>query len=78
MNGYNWEAFFDYYLPKYASYVMGGKSDPEAGMYIYNYDLTPEHKVKAEKFAGIIRSLIENENELYRIVREEGESIKWD
>ena len=78
MNGYNWEAFFDYYLPKYASEVMGGKSDPEAGMYFYNYDLTPENEAKAEKFVGIIRSLIENDNELYRIVSEEEENIKWD
>ena len=78
MNGYNWEAFFDYYLPKYAPDVIGGESDPEAGMYVCNYGLTPENEAKAGKFAEIIRSLIKNEKELYRIVREEGESIKWD
>ena len=78
MNGYNWEAFFDYYLPKYAPDVMDGESDPEAGMYVYTYSLTPENEAKAGKFMEIIRSLIENENELYRIVRDEGEHIKWD
>ena len=79
MNGYNWEAFFNYYLPKYAPDVTVGMStDPEAGMYAAYYDLTPENEAKAEQFVKIIESLIENEEELYRIVREEGDEIAWD
>jgi hypothetical protein len=79
MNGYNWEAFFNYYLPKYAPDITGGMdSDPEAGMYVAYYSLTPENEARAEKFAQIIISLVENEEELYRIVREEGDEIEWD
>jgi hypothetical protein len=79
MNGYNWDAFFNYYLPKYAPDVTEGmNTDPEAGMYVAYYALTPENEARAEKFAAIICSLVENEAELYRIVREEGGEIVWD
>ena len=79
MNGYNWDAFFNYYLPKYAPDVFEGmETDPEAGMYAAYYKLTPENEARANKFAEIIKSLVENEDELYRVVREEGENIEWD
>jgi hypothetical protein len=79
MNGYNWEAFFNYYLPKYAPDIAEGmETDPEAGMYAADYALTPENEAKAEKFKDIIIGLVENEEELYRIVREEGGEIEWD
>ena len=76
MNGYNWEAFFSYYLKK--NLLDGMESDPEAGMYAAYYDLTPENEQKAERFAELITSLVENEEELYRIVQEEGGEIEWD
>ncbi len=79
MNGYNWEAFFNYYLPKYTPDIMEGMdTDPEAGMYVAYYDLTPENEMRAEKFVELIRSLMDNEDELYRIVREESEFILWE
>lgn len=79
MNGYNWEAFFNYYLEKNSPELMDDMdTDPEAGMYCAYYDLTPENESEAQKFAEIIKSLIDNEQELYRIVREEGGSIEWD
>ena len=79
MNGYNWDALFNYYLAKHAPDVLEDmESDPEAGSYAAQYPLTPKNDVRAEKFAEIIRSLIENEEELYRIVREEGAEIEWD
>ena len=79
MNGYNWDALFNYYLAKHAPDLLEGMdSDPEAGSYVAHYELTPENEKKAQKFADIIISLIENEEELYRIVREEGNVIEWD
>lgn len=79
MNGYNWEAFFNYYLEKNAPELLDGMdTDSEAGMYCAYYDLTPENESKAQKFAEIITSLIKNEKELYRVVRDEGDSIEWD
>lgn len=78
MNGHNWGAFFNYYLPKYAPGVADGmEEDSEAGLYTVCYDLTPENEKKAERFAKIINDLVENENELYRIIREEGDKIEW-
>ena len=79
MNGYNWEAFLSHYLKKNAPDLLEGmEPDPEAGMYAAYYSLTPENEQKAERFAELIISLIENEEELYRIVQEEGEEIEWD
>ena len=79
MNGYNWEVLLDYYLSKYAPDIMEGmETDPEAGMYAAYFDLTPENETRINKFAEIICSLIENEDELYRIIREEGKNMEWD
>lgn len=79
MNGYNWEAFFNYYLAKNAPDVLEGMNcDPEAGMYVAYYDLTAENEVRAEKFIAIIHHLIENEDVLYCIVRDNSEDIEWD
>ena len=79
MNGYNWDVFFQYYLAKHAPELLDGlDSDPEAGSYVAYYTLTPENEKKAKRFAEIIISLIEHEEELYRILREEGNEIEWD
>lgn len=79
MNGYNWDAFFNYYLTRHAPDLLEGlDSDPEAGSYAAYYPPTEENEQKAERFAQIIVSLIENEEELYRIVRENGDEIEWD
>lgn len=79
MNGYNWGAFINYYLSKHAPDVLAGLiDDSEAGTYVAVYELTSENEIKANKLVEIIRNLIENENELYRIIREESKSIQWD
>jgi len=79
MNGYSWEAFFNYYLPKYFPDVcVNMETDSENGMYAVYYENTPENERRAKQFNEIINNLIENEDELYRIVREEGDSIEWD
>lgn len=79
MNGYGWAAFLNYYLSKHAPDVLDGMdADPEAGMYAADYDLSAENEAKANKFVNIIKGLIENREELYRIVREHGDEIEWD
>ena len=79
MNGYNWDALFNYYLAKHAPEVLEGmEGDPEAGSYAAYYAPSLENEAKAQRFVEIIRSLIENEEELYRIVREESDEIEWD
>lgn len=77
MNGYNWEAFFNYYLSKHAPDVLEEMdTDSEAGTYVACYPLTAKNEARADKFIGIINNLVENEEELYRIVREEGDKIE--
>ena len=79
MNGYNWDAFFSFYLAQNAPELLEGLDrDPEAGSYAAYYKLSEENERKAQRFAEIIASLIENEDELCRIVREYGDEIEWD
>lgn len=42
------------------------------------YDYTPENEIKAEKFKAIIIDLIENEEKLYKVIKEEAANIDWD
>lgn len=79
MNGYNWDAFFYYYLAEKAPDILESiDSDPEAGSYVAYLDDTAENEEKAKRFAKIIISLIENDDEICRIVREKGDEIEWD
>ena len=79
MNGYNWEALLRYYLEKNVPDILEGmESDPEAGMYEAHWPRTLENEAKAKRFEEIIRSLIENEETLCRLVREDGGEIEWD
>lgn len=79
MNGYNWEAFFNYYLSKHHPEILESmESDPEAGMYAAYFELTSENEKKAQTFSQIIVELIENENKIFEIVKSEGGQIEWD
>ena len=79
MNGYNWEAFLNYYLEKNSPEVLEGlEMDPEAGMITAYYDNTLENEEKAEKLKNIIIDLIENEDKLYKVLKDEGSKINWD
>lgn len=79
MNGYNWDAFFNYYLAKNAPDILENmESDPEAGSYAAYFEDTRENEERAKRFADIIISLIENEEDLYKILREKGDEIEWD
>ncbi len=79
MNGYNWDAFLNYYLEKKAPELLEGlESDPEAEMYSAYYEDTQDSLKKAEKFADIIKYLIENEKKLYKFLKKEADNIEWD
>lgn len=79
MNGYNWEAFFRYYLEQNDPDILTDmKTDPEAGMYVAYWPLTVENEARAKRFEDIIRALAENEEALCRLVREHGSEIEWD
>ncbi|MDE5558751.1 MAG: immunity 51 family protein [Ruminococcus sp.] len=79
MNGYNWEAFLNYYLEKQSPDVLiNMDSDPEADMYTVYYENTEKNSGKVKKLAAIIEYLIENPDDIYEIVREHGGEIEWD
>lgn len=79
MNGYNWDAFLNYYLAENAPDILESiDSDPEAGTYAAYFEESEENEEKAKRFANIIISLIENEEEIYKILREKGDEIEWD
>lgn len=62
----------------YPEILEGIDFDPEAGMFTVYYDYTPENEIKAEKFKAIIIDLIENEEKLYKVIKEEAANIEWD
>lgn len=79
MNGYNWEAFINYYLEKQSPDVLVDMdSDPEADMYTVYYENNEKNSGKVRKLAEIIEYLIENPEDIYEIVREHGGEIDWD
>lgn len=78
MNGYNWDAFLNYYLAENAPDILQSiDSDPEAGTYAAYFAENEENEEKAKRFANIIISLIENEEEIYKILQEKGDKIEW-
>ena len=79
MNGYNWEAFLNFYLSKSSSALLEGLNcDSEAGMYAASYELNEANEKKAAQFAEVIEDLVENEDKIYQVVKEFGEEVEWD
>ncbi len=60
MNGYNWDAFFNYYLASRAPEVLSAMqaSSPEAGSYAAYFN--KEYEQQAGRFVAIIRELVDN------------------
>ncbi len=79
MNGYNWEAFFDYYLQKYEPELAKElEYDSEAGMFCAYFSDVDESDTRGEQLAEIMYELINDEEKICNIVREEGDEIAWD
>lgn len=79
MNGYNWEALFNYYLEKHHPDLLEEMdTDPEAGMYVAYFEQNAENEKRADKLIEIIESLIENESVLYELIKNDAENIEWD
>ncbi len=79
MNGYNWEAFLCRYLEQEAPELLEGMgSDPEAGMYAAYYGAAPENRQKAQRLLDTIQSLVEEPEQIYKLLKEQGDQIEWD
>lgn len=78
MNGYNWDALIRHYLKNNAPDILEAMdTDPEAGLYDAYFKESDANRDKAKRLADMLTSLIDNEQELCRIVREEGDKISW-
>ena len=79
MNGYNWEAFLNYYLAVNAPEILEDmETDSEAGSYVAYYDDGTANQEKVIRLAEIIVSLVENKEEIFKVLREKGNEIEWD
>ncbi|PBJ08075.1 Imm51 family immunity protein [Flavobacterium sp. ACN6] len=78
MNGYDWDAFINYYLQKIHPDVLPNmETDPEAGMYVAFYSYSTENEEKANKLIDIIIELMENESALLEKIKTDAKLIKW-
>ena len=79
MNGYNWEVFLNYYLAVNAPEILEDmETDSEAGGYVAYYEDGTANEGKVKRLADIIVSLVENKEEIFKILREKGNEIEWD
>ncbi|MBP5654349.1 MAG: hypothetical protein J6X33_02425 [Clostridiales bacterium] len=80
MNGYNWDAFFNCYLDQNAPEILEViESDPEAEMYsVFIEEVTDESAAIARKLGQLIDDLFNNEDLIYRFLRDNAEEIEWD
>ena len=79
MNGYNWSAFMNFYLKKnHPTVLVNMKDDSEAGTFVAYCDRTDENEKRVNQLAEIIKELINDESQIYKIVQENGDEIEWD
>lgn len=79
MNGYNWDAFMNYYLAVNAPDILDDmESDPEAGTYVVYFVDGASNRVKVKRLAEIIVYLVEHKEVIFKVLREKGEEIEWD
>ena len=80
MNGYNWDAFFNFYLGQNAPEILDViESDPEADMYsVYIEEVNNETKALAEQLAEIIDELLNDEEQILSFVKANADDIEWD
>lgn len=77
MNGYNWEAFINHYLRIKSPEMLDEiDTDSEAGTYVARYDEAESDK--ADKLMGIINGLINEPDEIYSFLKENGDGVEWD
>lgn len=79
MSGRDWESLWMYCAGKKDPDILAGmKTVPEMTGFTAVWPLTPENEDRAGRFASLICSMAEEEEELCRIVREEGGAIAWE
>ena len=54
------------------------ETDSEAGSYVAYYDDGTANQEKVIRLAEIIVSLVENKEEIFKVLREKGNEIEWD
>lgn len=79
MSSYDWEALWTYCLKKKDPDILSGmKMELDMAACVASWPLSPENEARAARFEALICSMVEEEEELCRIVREEGSAIEWE
>ncbi|CAM3126099.1 Imm51 family immunity protein [Streptobacillus felis] len=78
MNGKNWAAFFDFYVKSYRpELLLDLQHDYDNGIYVGFYITIPENESRAKSYMDMIKELLEDEEKVYRIIKERGDEIEW-
>ncbi len=78
MNGYNWATLLEYTLSKeFPELLEDLESMPEGGSYHMRFELSDGNLKRGKEILVRIKELISNVSELYNIVKQEGNAIKW-
>ena len=79
MSSHDWETLWMYCIKKKDPDILTGmKSVLDMTGFTAIWPLSPENEARAARFAALIRSMVEDGEELCRIVREEGGAIEWE
>lgn len=79
MNGYNWETLFLYYLTKHnPAYLVGVGTESEADKFVLYAPDIEGFQGNFRDMEKIFTDLLENPDDLYRLVSLEGDLIQWD
>lgn len=79
MNGVAWEGLLNYVMKERCPELLKTiNTDSEAGTYVAYFPDNAEGIMCAKRLGELIVSLIDNEEELFSIVRDHAEEIKWE
>lgn len=79
MSSHDWETLWMYCIKKKDPDILTGmKSVLDMTGFTAIWPLSPENEDRAGRFAALLRSMTEEEEELCRVVREEGGEIEWE
>lgn len=79
MNGYNWEAFFNYYFEKnHPELFKIMQPDPEAGAYFVVFEKSNENMTKVKQIESIMIDLLNNPDKIYQCMKDNDGEIEWD
>ncbi len=79
MNGYNWDALIRFYVNTVDTDLMNAiETDPESGMFSARMSYSPQNLDRMRRFESHIRTLVSDEDALFRFIEDNLGAIEWD